>query len=160
MKRLYPYLMLLALAVTAGCSGIYDPSKTLYQLDGIIPKVVPHVRRDVKPVDLVEERLVCAAYSNITRGLSLLVISLAVSLLFSNPITNRVTSIAMTAGGVWALVGFIKLFAATYLVLLTWLAAGAVLIGLVYRVRKRSICRSWKWVKGLRKAKEEPPCTS
>ena len=116
---------------------------------GVIPVQVPHVKREVRPIDDFQARMTIEAYSKVSIGVSICVIAFAVSLLWTSRVTNTVCSVAMAGGGVWALIGFIKLFVATHIVLLCWVAFIGVAFAIIYRLRKRSINRSFRWLKSL-----------
>jgi len=108
-----------------------------------------NIKRKIKPYDDFKERMTIEAYNKVSVGISICIVSIALGLFFSNRVMNTVSSVGVAGGAVWTLIGFLKLFVATHIVLLCWLAAILVIFTLIFRYRKRSIVNSVKWIKGL-----------
>jgi hypothetical protein len=140
-------MMTLVVSSLNSCNGTYNPNKSTYQLRYGFPVKVPYVKRKIRPIDDFKERMTIEAYNKVSIGISIVILSIAAGLFFSNPITNRVSSLTLVGGAVWALIGFLKLFVATNVVLLMWVAATVVVFGLIYRLRKRSITKAGGWIK-------------
>ena len=138
--------LLLATLLTA-CLGKYDPKRPLYQIKNLLPREVPHPPRAVSPIDLTKERMAIDAYYKISRGVGIVVICLALGLFFANPVTNFLGNYGVAGGGIWALLGVVKLFVASYLTWIMWAVGLSVLVYLLYRLRERSISRCVVWVK-------------
>jgi len=134
------------------CSGTYNPEKPCYQFTACIPKVVPHARK-IPPIDLAKEKLTIDAYNKISVGTGIAVAALLAGMFFSNPLVNKLSSCFLFGGGSWALIGLNKIFVAEYLPWLIWIAAIAVCGCIIYRVRNRSITKSWSWLCSLTKSK-------
>ena len=116
-------------------------------IGGLYKKKTHKCHREVKPLDLSKERMTVKGTEQLQYGVSIVIIALVVSMCFKNTLTNSLGNLAIGIGGTLSLLGLTKIFIAAYLTYFIWAAGISVLIGIIYRLRKRSICNSIKWIR-------------
>ena len=116
-------------------------------IGGLYKKKTHKCHREVKPLDLSKERMTVKGTEQLQYGVSIVIIALVVSMCFKNTLTNSLGNLAIGIGGTLSLLGLTKIFIAAYLTYFVWAGGILVLIGIIYRLRKRSIRNAWTWIK-------------
>jgi len=144
------YLMILFLFTSCSSPGPEKHYKKVAAIGGLgYFRETP--KKALPPIDLTKEKMTVEAYNKISLGISIFVVAFVISICFKNSITHKIADIGMAGGGVWCMIGMVKLFVATYLFWFCVAAFLVVVFALVYRLKGRSILNAKKWFKNKRK---------
>ena len=127
------------------CQGRFNPKKPTYQIKYGIPVKVEIPKQKCKPIDRTAEKLVEKGVKRVSWGLSLVLGGFCVSIMFSNPITARLSNYAIIGGAFLAGEGFVLVFIAEYLIYFCIIVF--LLFGVLLWARKKSIVTLCKGLK-------------
>lgn len=130
------------------------PISSTKRLGGVWERAYPKCSHKIKPIDTFKEKMTIEAYNKVSIGTGIFVVALIISIAFANPLTHTITNIVMGIGGTWALLGFIKLFVATYVIYFSIGAIILILITIVFRLKGRSVLNIGKWFKEFKSIKK------
>lgn len=133
------YLIIIML-LFCSCSTADKNLDTYYQPKLAIGGVGVFEKINVDP----SVELKAKGVKQLSLGLSIVVVSFIISLMFANGITHKISDYGVAGGGVWSLNGLLKIFIGMYLTYIIWGVVLCVIGFLIFRFRKKSIVNIFK----------------
>ena len=109
----------------------------LYEEREYIPETAEEIEAKVQAKEAEEGRI------RFGTGITIALIGLAISGLMKNELAERAGTAVMVGGGVWALSGIVRVWAATYWPWIAWACVIIVLFAATHMLRKKGLLLSW-----------------